>query len=294
MAFFVNNGTTIKARLYYTLRFYLHKKRWLLRLVQLLHAYIILGPLRKPMVRYYQIFGHNDLLRTNTHPLFPHVDTDQLVNRIKEFGYAHVGNLPEEYITQILDYCEINKQTSYWNPHIECEAVNRICRNAKIVEIARKYLGAEPIIWLNRLQWSFPPSDNLLDFHSSIYRELTEYDIHAFHYDIIDFKSLTLFIYLTDIDSNFGAHLIVERTHDHKRLKDLMHLRFTDEEVQKKFGDRIKVILGKRGTAFFEETSSYHKVEVCKNRRLILAIDYVLQRKVPPARPILVDEKTKP
>jgi hypothetical protein len=134
-----------------------------------------------------------------------------------------------------------------------------------------------------------PPSDNLLDFHPSIYREQTEYDTYTFHYDIVYFKSLTLFIYLTDIDSNFGAHMVVERTHDHKELKDLKHLILTDDEAQKKFGDRIKVILGKRGTAFFEETSSYHKVEVCKNRRLILAIDYVLQRRVPPARPLLVD-----
>src|SRR5215470_12453434 len=94
----------------------------------------LLGPLRKPIVRYYQNFSHNDLLRTNIYPIFPNVDTDQLVNRVKEIGYAHVGNLPEEYITQILDYCEINKQTSYWNPHIKCEAVDRICRNAKIVE----------------------------------------------------------------------------------------------------------------------------------------------------------------
>src|SRR5215471_15143171 len=247
MAFFANNGITLRARFYYALRFYLHKQRWLLRLVQLLCAYIILGPLRKPIVRYYQKFGHNDPLRTNTHPLFPHVDIDQLVNSIKEIGYAHVGNLPEEYITQILDYCEINKQTSYWNSHIKCEAVDRICRNAKIVEIARKYLGAEPIIWLTRLQWSFPPSDNLLDFHPSIYREPAEYDIHAFHYDIIDFKSVTLFIYLTDIDSYFGAHIIVERTHDYKRLKDLKYRRLDDDEAQKKCGNRIKVILGKRG-----------------------------------------------
>ena len=139
MAFFAHNDVTLQARFYYALRFYLHRQRWLLRLVQLLRACIILGPLRKLMVRYYQKFGHNDPLRTNTHPLFPHVDTDQLVNRVTELGYAHVGNLPEEYITQILDYCEINKQTSYWNPHIQCEAVNRICLNAKIVEITRKY-----------------------------------------------------------------------------------------------------------------------------------------------------------
>src|SRR5215510_273024 len=100
MAFFVKNSITLQARFYYALRFYLHKQRWLLRLVQLLHGYLILGPLRKPMVRYYQKFGHNDLLRTNACPLFPHVDTDHLVNRIKELGYARIDNLPEEYITQ--------------------------------------------------------------------------------------------------------------------------------------------------------------------------------------------------
>ena len=102
---------------------------------------------------------------------------------------------------------------------------------------------------------------------------------------------MTLFIYLTDIYSDFGAHIVIEGTHDHKRLKDLKNITLDDDIAQKKYGDRIKVILGKRGTAFFEETSSYHKVEVCKNRRLMLAIDYVLQRKVPPVRPILIDNQ---
>jgi hypothetical protein len=49
------------------------------------------------------------------------------------------------------------------------------------------------------------------------------------------------------------------------------------------------LLLGKKGTAFFEETSTYHKVEVCQSRRLILAIHYVLQRKAPPARPVLLE-----
>ena len=103
MAFFANHGIVFQARLYYALRFYLHKKRWLLRFVQLLHAYIIRGPLRKPVIRYHQKLNRNDLLRTNIHPLFPHVDIDQLVNRIKDTGYA--------LIAQILDYCATNKQT---------------------------------------------------------------------------------------------------------------------------------------------------------------------------------------
>jgi hypothetical protein len=233
-------------------------------------------------VRYYQKFGHNDLLKTEIHPSFPEVDPEQIVYRINEMGYAHVGNVPEEYVTQILDYCAIHKQTRYWNPHTNCEAVDRICRNAKLVEIARKYLGTEPILWLTLLRWSFPFSDNRAGFYPTTYRDPTEHDIHTFHYDIIDFKSLTLFVYLTDIDSDSGAHMVIEGTHNNKSLKDIKN-RFLNEDVaQEKFSNRIKVILGKKGTAFFEETSTYHKVEVCKSRRLILSIDYVLQRKAPP------------
>jgi hypothetical protein len=116
-----------------------------------------------------------------------------------------------------------------------------------------------------------------------------QYDAHAFHYDILDFKSLTLFIYLTDIDSSSGAHMIIEGTHNSKTLKELSNITLDDGLAKEKFGDRIKVILGKKGMAFFEETSTYHKVEVCKSRRLLLSIDYVLQRKAPPTRPVLTD-----
>jgi len=287
MAFVNNHNGTLHARFYFSLRYYLHKKRWLLHLAQVLRAYIVLGPLRKPIVRYYQKFGHNALLKTEVHPLFPEVNTEQIVNEINEIGYAHVGNLPEKYIRQILDYCAIHKQTRYWNPHMDCEAVNRICRNANLVGIARKYLGAEPILWLTLLKWSFPLSDDHADFLPANYRESMHYDVHAFHYDILDFKSLTLFVYLTDIDSNDGAHIVVEGTHNNRSFKDLNNRIINGDMAQKKYGDRIKVISGKKGTAFFEETSTYHKVEVCKSRRLILSIDYVLQRKAPPVRPTM-------
>jgi hypothetical protein len=276
-----SDNQTIRARFYFSLRFYLHKKRRFLRLVQALRAYMVLGPLRKPIVQYYQKFGRNDRLKTDTHSLFPEVDTEQIVRRINEVGYAHVGIVPEEYVTQILDYCAIHKQTCYWNPHTNCEAVNRICRNAKLVEIAREYLGAEPILWLTLLRWSFPFSDDRVGFYPTTYRDPTEYEIYTFHYDIIDFKSLTLFVYLTDIDSNYGARVVVEGTHNNKSFEDLNNRILGEDVAKEKYGDRIKVILGKKGTAFFEETSTYHKVEICKSRRLILSINYVLQRKAP-------------
>lgn len=284
MALVDNNHPGFRARCYFALRFYLHKMRWLHRLIQRLRAYIVVGPLRQSMVRYYQKFGHNELLKTEMHSIFPEADTEHIVHRLKEMGYAHVGNVPEEYVTQILDYCALYKQTRYWNPHTNCVAVDHICRNATLVEIARQYLGAEPILWLTQLRWSFPLSDNRAGFYPTTYRDPSEYYLHKFHYDFLDFKSLTLFIYLTDIDSDAGAHIVVEGTHNHKSFKDLNNIYLTEEVAEKRFGDRIKVVLGKRGTAFFEETSAYHRVGFCQSRRLILSIDYVLQRKPPPVR----------
>jgi hypothetical protein len=289
MTLFNKNGVSLSARSYYSLRLHLHRKRWLLRLVQILRAYVLFGPLRKPIVLYYQKFSNNGPIKVNTYSIFPHVDANQLVKRLNNVGYAPVGILAEEYVAQILDYCETHKRTSYWNLHENCEAVNHICWNVKVVEIARQYLGVEPILWLTQLKWSFPAHDEHLDLHASIHKEPIPYDTHAFHYDNVDFKSLTLFIYLTDIDSDAGAHVVIEGTHEHKTWKDIKNSVLDDDVAQQKFGDKIKAILGKKGTAFFEETSSYHKVAACENRRLILSIDYVLQRKVPPERPVLGD-----
>jgi hypothetical protein len=280
------NGRSYQ-KFYYALRIYLHKKRWLLRFAQILRAYVVLGPFKKFLIRYYQTFSNNDPLRTDRYPLFPNVDADRLVGRIDEVGYAHLGHLPEEYVTKILQYCEKNKQIQYWNPHKECEAVDRLCRNAKIVEIARKYLGAEPILWLTQLKWSFRFSDDSVDLRPSPHTEPAQYDAHAFHYDSHDFKSLTLFVYLTDVDMDSGPHKVIERTHK-KTLKEIRSIVLKDDVAQKIYGDRIKVILGKKGTVFIEETSSYHKAEACKKRRLLLSIDYVLRRKAPPGRPILL------
>jgi hypothetical protein len=292
MHLFAKNRILLRSRFYYALRIHLHKKRYLLRLAQVLRAYIVLGPPRKLVVWYYQKFSNNLPLRTDTHPIFNGINTDRLSQTINEVGYAHVGILPEEYINHILDYCKINNLTRYWNPHEHCEAISWICLNKNIIEVARKYLGAEPILWLTQLKWSFPLDDDLLDLHKSIYAEPIQYDPHAFHYDVLDFKSLTLFIYLTDIDSNSGAHITIENTHHDKTLTDIKNIILDDDAAQKKFGNRIKVISGKKGTAFFEETSSYHKVAVCTHRRLILSIDYVLHRKRPPERPLLVDRRS--
>jgi ectoine hydroxylase-related dioxygenase (phytanoyl-CoA dioxygenase family) len=271
------------SRFYYGLRSYLHKKPRLLLLARIVRAYVILGPLRNTFVKYYQKFNNNEPLRTDTSPLFSNVDVEKLVNAIDDVGYVELGNLPEEHVAQILAYCENDKQIEYWNPHKNCEIIDRISRNNTIVAIVRKYLGAEPILWLTQLRWSFAPSDDPVNLRPSLDRKPSQYDFHDIHYDAHDFKSLTAFVYLTDVNLDSGPHMIIPGSHKNKTLKDLAHIWFRDDVAQRIFHNKIKVILGNKGLVFLEDTSCYHKAAVCnKERRLLLSIDYVLRRSVPP------------
>jgi hypothetical protein len=183
-------------------------------------------------------------------------------------------------VTRIVGYCEKTSLRRYWNPHEECAAIDHIARNAKIVDVARRYLGAEPILRLTQLRWSFGTGAAIKDSNllSSRYKEPSLYDENAFHYDTLDFRSLTLFVYLTDVYLSSGPHVVIEGSHATKKLKDLCQIVLTDQVAHQKFGDRAKTIIGQKGTMFFEDTSAYHRAARCHSRRLLFSIDYVLQR----------------
>ena len=278
--------SALYAKVSYGVRFYLHKNPRVLRRVQSLRAYLVLGPLRKLFIWYYQKYSKNAALIIDDSRIFPVINADKIVNALEESGYAHVSQLPQELVNKILEYCEGNKRTSYWNPHRDCDTIHRICHNADIVSIARQYLGAEPILWLTLLRWSFPLSDDVKDLQSPIHKEPEGYDAQYFHYDTNDFKSLTFFVYLTDIDDlDSGAHIMVEGTHKNKTLWEISNKVLDDNVVCMTYSNRVRTILGKRATILAEETSAYHKIAACKQRRLILRLHYVLARKVPPEQP---------
>jgi len=267
---------------YYLLRICLHKNRLLLRVAQILRAIIILGPFRQQIIRYFQKFGNNKPLIVSERILFPNFDVDEVVSNVNAKGFSAGAKLSEEYVAKILDYCSNRNAIRITNPHKDCEAIAELSHNTKILQVARKYLGAEPCLWLTELRWTIPKLEDEVIL-PSIYQEIIQYDDCAFHYDSLDCKSLAVFIYLTDVDIDSGPHVIIEGTQN-KSMKDIINVIISDSVARKKYGSRIKPILGGKGTIFFEETSSYHKVAASQKNRLLLTIDYVLQRSIPPER----------
>jgi Phytanoyl-CoA dioxygenase (PhyH) len=265
------------------IRFYVRKSPWLIRWVRIIRAMIILGPARAPLLRLCQNLSKcaaAPALERN--PPFTDVNVDKIVAHIEDDGYAHIGRLPSEYLREILRYCEQHNRSSYWNPHQNCETIDRIARSEKLLEIARKYLGAEPRLWLTQLRWTFCAEDQ----NSSAVtcrKNSADYNFHDFHYDSRDFKSVTIFIYLSDVTIDSGPHMFVRGTHKNKTLREIMNISISDDFANQVYGDRIQTILGEKGTIFAEDTSCYHKAAVCERAsRLIASFDYVIRKKSPP------------
>ncbi len=273
---------------YYALRVFIHRKRWLLRSAQVLRAWFILGPLREFAIRYFRRYSRTQPIPVDKCDLFPGCQINPVVKSLNERGYANSWKLPQGHVEEIIEYAGKTKFVRYWDPHRECKAIDQIARNEKLVSIARQYLGAEPILWMTQLKWSLGPSisNEQAQLLSSDHEPIL-YDAGAFHYDALDFKSLTIFIYLTDVDLSSGPHVLIENTHKTKSFSEICSIVLDDTTAYQKYGNRIKTILGQQGMVLFEETSSIHKASHCQTKRLLLSIDYVLQRKPPPERHVM-------
>ena len=226
----------VSARMYYGLRILLHKRRWLLRSSQVARAYFVYGPLRNLMLQRERNSCVNTPIAVDRSEVFPAApDPDTIVERLETAGFTSLGEIRPESIQEILDYCEVHRRARHWNPHKQCKAVDAIARNELLVDVARRYLGAEPAIWLTQLKWTLPRPREL-ELVPSPYPEPIQYDTHAFHYDILDWTSLTLFVYLTDVDEDSGPHVFVESTH-HKRktLREIRRITIDDSFIDSKY-----------------------------------------------------------
>ena len=178
-------------------------------------------------------------------------------------GLAGGMNLPAHIVDQILEYSTrySDSHTGHW----DCDAIRQIAFDPFILEVTKQYLGTEPVVHSSYVYWSNP------------HKQAAPYP-EKFHYDVADFKSLCVYFYITDVDEDSGAHVAVEGTHRRKNIFQLMNPFMPDDTAATKYGSRVRVFTGPRGTGFFEDQVCLHKRLIPKRRRLALIVNYTLQR----------------
>lgn len=224
--------------------------------------------------------------------IFENIDVDIAIKELNEDGIFKNINLPDEYTEKILDYCKkknfnfnrdknqkipFNKRKNQknlyimnlMNPHLDCEIIDRIFKDEKIISIVKKYLGVAPKINSTQIFWSIPCFDEDGKPANTPNKEF------GYHYDVDGFKFLKLFFYLTDVPDEYsGNHVFIKKNNESKLFQERIFRRISDEKIEKHYKNRIFNVIGKKGTGFIEDTSFYHKGNFPYKERGIIACTY--------------------
>jgi len=150
-----------------------------------------------------------------------------------------------------------------------CGAYGRSPTNTAAMTVVRGYLQAEPALLECNLVVAHA-EDPISRPKKGSQRE--------FHFDYAGWDSLNLFIYLTDVAPDSGAHQVVVGTHRTRMGWDAIRVSVPDHEISDRFQNRILTISGPAGTMFFEDTSAFHRRQLHIRRRVMLNILWASHR----------------
>ena len=80
---------------------------------------------------------------------------------------------------------------------------------------------------------------------------------------------MKFYVYLTDIDTDSGPHIFVEKSHKFKKKKHKLCRVFNDNDIYQNY-EKIKEFHGKSGSAFFVDSYGLHKGKSPKKKSRIL------------------------
>jgi hypothetical protein len=195
-------------------------------------------------------------------------DTTRIVDVLQTDGMAMAGTLPSEVLSSVCAITNKLPPGEYGNFH-DVPDVRALVRCAATVDVARSYLRAEPELLECNLVVAHAENPNIAPKMGSQ---------RQFHFDCAGWDSLSLFIYLTDVSQDSGAHEVVVGTHRTRKAWDAVRVAIPDNEIKERFPDSIRTITGPAGTMFFEDTSAFHRRKVHTRRRVMLNVLYASHR----------------
>lgn len=235
-------------------------------------------------------------IKAEKESIFTQNSADEYVTKIRQESVSFGLQLPDSLITQIYEYAQITAckephyQEEFFAKEIEngrlyggrhvlralvnnpmnCEAIANISQDPLLVEVVKKYLGYYPTQIIAHLTWSFA-SEMPYSEQKKIYPPLN------YHYDVAGYNFMTAYFYITDVEKDTGAHVMIKASHREKPLSwVLSDGRPPEEDIYNYYGkDKEIVIEGKKGFGFIQDPSCYHKLlPILKGKRLILLIRY--------------------
>jgi len=191
----------------------------------------------------------------------------QLAQTLQADGVAMAGNLPPDMLSRVRAVTDNLPPGEYGEFNVVPD-IRALVQDAGVLAVVRGYLGAEPELL----------ECNLVVTHAEGPARPRSDSQLLFHFDYAGWHSLNLFIYLTDVGEDSGAHQVVAGTHRSRKIWDAIRPSIPDDEITKRFAGDIQTITGPAGTTFFEDTAAFHRRLIVQRRRVVLNILYASHR----------------
>ncbi len=209
---------------------------------------------------------HSSLAQIGHYPLGQLLSTSHVADvlaHIKDKDcyawHAYNGSEPKRYeeLSQTSVYAAYRQPDIARAPHLL-----ELANNREILSLVHDYFGCAPTLYSLNLWWTFPQKSG---------KAFTEgQDLHR---DLAHCRFCVLFVYLTDIEGEAGAHIFIPTTHHKEGVETLLRAQgnpanadsFFDgagynvtHDIRSTFGGKAMHINGPSGKAFLEDTYGFH------------------------------------
>ncbi len=197
---------------------------------------------------------------------------------------AHIAAKSDGQARSIAECAALGSQGSYrLSDILSAPYLLELANRDDILALMESYLGCVPSIYSINAFWTFPGGAPIPG-------------LQTYHRDFDDFRFCTLFVFLTDVAANDGAHIFIRGTHrinlverqlqeadpngDHAaELKRLFaKVAVIEEPSLGAFRQQFETVEGPAGTAIFENTYGLHRGVAPQKNRLLVWIRYGLYR----------------
>ncbi len=151
---------------------------------------------------------------------------------------------------------------------LDNEDIQTLLADGSLLGLAQEYLRSEPVADVLSMWW-----------HTNHHTQPDSHAAQFYHFDMDRIKWLKVFIYLTDVGPENGAHSYVAGSHGGGipwSMRRKGYVRLTDDEVTAEYGsERCLHLTAPRGSIIVEDTSGLHKGNTVQGApRLILQLQF--------------------
>lgn len=242
------------------------------RLIRAIRALIHFGPWRHAARAFIRMTRPARVIEAHpTGSLLPVSNIDEIVAAVRTDSVCVLGQLRADVVEELRNLTADLPPNEYANFHHFNASAAALVNDPGVLAVARKYFGSEPVLLECNL---------VVGEAEDPARPLPPTSQRRFHFDYAGWQSLNLFTFFTEVSADSGAHEVVAGTHRAKTMRDAVQPSFSDEEIARRFGDRVRLIAGPAGTMFFEDTEAFHRRRMIRHRRVMLNILFASHRGV--------------